>query len=140
MRGLAMLVLGSGLAVLAGCATHPAEDTMLPKASATVVSLDGKPVDGAVVTLVSQAYPNLYEKFRVDATTDRNGVAEFARITKWKVESLGLRGEQAFIWNWCVRRDGYATVATFDRDKADFDRHARFTLLPGESTPCPAGP
>lgn len=140
MRRLTLLCIGLGTSALAGCATQPVDDTMLPKASATVVALDGTPVDGAVVTLVSQAYPNLYEKFRVDATTDRNGVATFSRITKWKVESLGLHGEDAFIWNWCVRRDGYATVATFDRDKDDFDRHAKFTLLPGESTPCPAGP
>lgn len=140
MRGLVVLVLLSGSLASIGCATRSAEKTMLPKASATVVTLDGAPVEGAVVTLVSQAYPNLYEKFRTDATTNRDGVATFPRITKWRVESLGMHGEDAFIWNWCVRRDGYATVATFDRDRKDFDQHARFTMLPGESTPCPAGP
>lgn len=138
MRRLTMLLLGSML--LAGCAAGPSEKTMLPKASATVVTLDGKPVPGAVVTLVSQAYPNLYEKFRTDVTTDANGVAAFPRIAKWKVESLGRQGEDAFIWNWCVRHEGYATVATFERDREDFQQHARFTMLPGESTPCPAGP
>lgn len=140
MHRLAMLCLGTGAALLAGCASHPPGATIPSKASATVVTLDGAPLEGAVVTLVSQAYPNLYEKFRTDVTTGADGVAAFPRIRKWKVESLGLHGEDAFIWNWCVRREGYATVATFERDEKDFDRHARFTMLPGESTPCPAGP
>jgi hypothetical protein len=140
MRCVRAAIVATGLAALAGCAPNPVNEAVPPKASVTVVSLDGKAVEGAVVTLVSQAYPNQYEKFRTDATTDRDGVAEFPRIRKWKVESLGLGAADAFMWNWCVRRDGYATVATFDRSSADFERHATFTLLPGESTPCPAGP
>jgi hypothetical protein len=140
MRHLAALVLGLGAMALGACASQRGGDTMLPAASATVVSLDGTPLAGATVRLVSQAYPNQYEKFRMAVTTDRDGVAAFPQIRKWKVESLGLHRENAFIWNWCVRLDGYLTVATFDRDATDFDRYARFVMYPGESTPCPAGP
>ncbi|HLD67079.1 MAG TPA: hypothetical protein VJA19_13640 [Pseudomonas sp.] len=125
------------LIFLAGCVPIPMYKTLQPNAYMKVVDHAGDPIGGAKVELVSSTYPYGFEKFRVAGRTSHGGEIKFTKMKEWRVEvPLMIHGMEVFFWNWCVSKEGYASIQTHHRDADDFDTDALFTLVPGKSETC----
>lgn len=137
MRGLFWLISAALCLILAGCIPYPVYKTLQPEATLTVLDESSSPVVGAEVQLVANAYPYGWERSREIRMTEADGVARFESHRQWRVESLMLHGFQVFFWNWCVRRDGYASFFTAYGDASEFKNVLTVQLVPGVSTRCP---
>ena len=133
-RGVA---LAGAVILLSGCVLYPVRKTLQPSATVSVVLPDGQPAEGVSVTLIASSHPYAREKFRTEVLTGRTGIARFPGISDWRFESMMMHGAEIFFWDWCVRRDGYATIETSRGNT--FERNARFTLAPGVSSECHGG-
>jgi hypothetical protein len=123
---------------LAGCIPVPVYKTLQPTAKVQVVDADDQPISNAEVTLIANAYPYGFEKGRSTETTDLNGVASFSKKSEWRIEApLMMHGSEVFFWNWCVRKEGYATFVTANRNSRSFDAAAKLAIVKGESSACP---
>lgn len=75
---------------------------------------------------------------RLGNQTDFLGIARFGGRREWQVDSLMvLHGRKFYFWNWCVRKEGYATFATGNKSGDEFVANPIITLRDGRSRPCP---
>lgn len=133
---IAMLAAG---ALMSACVPYPIYKTLQPAARVTVVDQNNAPLANAEVTLIAGAYPYGREKARVAKFTDERGSARFDAVREMRVETMMLHGAEDYFWNWCVRKEGYATYRTRDRSSADFQPVLRVQMTPGRNEACPAG-
>lgn len=125
-------------ALTTACIPYPVYKTLQPSTRVTVVDQDNVPLAQAEVTLISSAYPYGGEKTRVARVTDDKGSAAFDSVREMRVETLMIHGAEEYYWNWCVRKEGYATYFTRHGGSDDFESAPRVKLVPGPSQPCPA--
>lgn len=137
IRELRLLSLAVLSLMLAGCIPYPIYKTLQPEAVLTVLDESGSPVMGAEVQLVANAYPYGWERGRETKMTGTDGVARFESRRQWRMEALVPHGIQVFFWNWCVRREGYASFLTAHGSASEFEDVLTVKLVPGVSTPCP---
>lgn len=124
--------------LISGCVPYPVYKTLQPAATATVRDQARQPLEKAEVTLISSAYPYGFEQHRQVRQTLADGTAAFDAMREMRVEVMALHGSQEFFWNWCVRKEGYATFVTHHRGATDFQASLLVQLEPGTSSPCPA--
>lgn len=122
---------------LTACIPYPIYKTLQPASHVEVRGDENRPLAGAVVTLISNAYPYGDEKARYSIETSHEGLAVFPSVKEWRTEAIMLHGEEVFFWNWCVRKDGYKTFHTTHRYADVFEREIIVRLMPGASAPCP---
>jgi hypothetical protein len=135
MRATALAILASTTCLIA-CVPYPIYKTLQPAAKATVLNQKNEPVTKAEVILISSAYPYGFEKNRMTKETGVDGTATFESEHEWRTEVLMIHGSEIFFWNWCIRKEGYATYNTTNRD-SEFQDNVVIQLNPGFSTPCP---
>ncbi|WP_106374289.1 hypothetical protein [Vreelandella songnenensis] len=123
--------------LLSGCVVYPINKTLQPEAEILVTDAEGKPLQGAWVTLISSSYPYGFEQMRTGDQTNDRGEASFQSIKEWRTESLMLHGSNVFFWNWCVVKPAFETHTTMWSSDQDFQPQYNVILTPGESTPCP---
>jgi hypothetical protein len=123
-------------ALLAGCIPYPVHKTLQPAAAAMVQDLNRRPLANAKVTLISTAYPYGREKTRETSLTGADGLASFPLRKEWRVEVLMIHGAEAYAWNWCIEKEGFATQESAQRSAHAFAETNVFTLLEGVSTAC----
>ena len=123
--------------LVSACVPYPIYKTLQPEAGITVLDAADQPIAGAEVTLVSKAYPYGWERGRATKTTGANGVASFEAIREWRTEVLMIHGSEAFFWNWCIRKAGFATYVTYNRSASEFQRAGSVRLTPGVESGCP---
>ena len=131
-----LLVLALCVAT-SGCVPYPVYKELQPATRVRVVDTAGRPVAGASVVLLSNAYPYGREQHRETLSTDPSGAVSFDGRHEWRVEWLVIHGSQQFFWNLCVAKAGYATHLTEHRSAEKFDADARVVLSPGRSEACP---
>jgi hypothetical protein len=118
-------------------ACFPVYKTLQPSVLITVVGPDNKPVADAEVMLITRAYPHRDEHSRDVKQTGADGIVRFDTKKKLVTESLMIHGGYAYFWNWCVRKEGYATYLTQHEFSSGNDTQAVVILQPGESKFCP---
>lgn len=121
-------------ALCAGC--YPIHKLIQPMSTATVLDDSKRPIEGAQVTLISNAYPYGFERTRETFATDAYGVSRFDEHRDWRWEVLMIHGWEEYFWNWCIEKPGFETSVTAWRSSRDFVTDVRVELKPGESTPC----
>ena len=136
MKKVALTALAA-LTFLPGCVPYPVYKTLQPAAQIVVHDEANHPVANAEVVLLASAYPYGFERSRETRETNDQGIASFASQREWKVETLMIHGALEYFWNWCVRKDGYVTYLTSDRDADDFQSAPVVRLKRGQSTACP---
>lgn len=139
MHNAALAVLLAA-ACMSGCAPYPIYKTLQPPAHITVLDGASQPLPKAEATLVSNAYPYGGEKGRQTKQTAANGTAAFDAVREWRVETLMIHGAEEYFWNWCVRKDGYATYFTGGGSAREFQENLVIRLERGDSSPCPKNP
>jgi hypothetical protein len=122
---------------LSACVPFPVHKTLQPGAQVTVLNQLEHPVADAEATLIANAHPYASEKSRATQLTGANGVASFPALNEWRIESFMLHGGEIYYWNWCVRKEGYATFFTANNSSRQFDERLVVRLSPGETSPCP---
>lgn len=95
------------------------------------------PVEGARVTLISNAYPYGWEKSREVMQTDDRGIAKFESRKEWRIEAIMLHGAEFYFWNWCVEKSGFVTYVSANHSAGEFSSEPTIVLTQGISTPCP---
>jgi hypothetical protein len=125
------------MTLLSGCVPYPVYKTLQPAAQIVVRDEANRPLPNAEVALLASAYPYGFERSRETKETTDQGTVSFALKREWRVETLMIHGAQEFFWNWCVRKDGYATYLTTDRSEDGFQSNLVVRLERGKSTACP---
>ncbi|GAB2877239.1 hypothetical protein GCM10027180_04330 [Microbulbifer echini] len=101
-----------------------------------VVDEAGNPVNDAIVTLISGAYPYGEERTRMSVKTDYSGKAKFPKIKDWRIESLMIHGAESYYWSWCIYKEGFLTYEVGKGGADGFSPKAQTTLKPGVATQC----
>lgn len=126
------------LLALSGCVPYPIYKTLQPAAKVTVHDGMSRPIEGARVSLIANAYPYGWEKFRETVQTDSQGIAKFESRREWRLESFMIHGAEVYFWNWCIDKPGFVTFASNDRSADAFSGEATIVLAEGTTAPCPA--
>ncbi|NVK29576.1 MAG: carboxypeptidase regulatory-like domain-containing protein [Gammaproteobacteria bacterium] len=125
------------LSIFVSACAYPIYKTLQPEASLTIKDKDGKPIEGAVVTLVSHSYPYGLEKTRMLVKSNGRGEADFPIIKQWRTESLMIHRSEVFVWNWCVVKEGFETFKSSYGRGSEFEAFKVIQLKPGKTTQCP---
>lgn len=131
-------IIGLIVLLLMAAYIHPAYREMQPAAQVTVVDQHNVPVADAKAILTTVFFPDSPRRPQLSKKTGSDGKFDIPALHVWRAESLMFDiGEQELVWNWCIEKEGYATVETFYRGRSDFVHQPTFRLTPGPSYPCP---
>jgi len=135
-KHIAIVPLTLILFALAGCVPYPIYKTLQPSAVVTVRDSHSRPLEGAEVTLISEARPSFpKEKSRETKKTDAQGLAQFESRNEWRVEILALHGREEYSWHWCIQKPGFVTYKSEYKPELP-SSDSTFILSEGESTSC----
>jgi hypothetical protein len=132
-KALVMMLVSTAL--MAGCVPYPVYKKLQPAAMVTVRTAGNVPLAGAEVALITRAHPTTLERHDTKMTA-ADGSASFAGKREMTVEVMVIHGSLDYYWNWCVRKEGYATFKTIYNSSDDFPAKMNVVLQPGASTPC----
>ncbi len=120
--------------ILQGC--YPIYKNIQPSADAIVTDVNGMPIEGAQVELISSFYPYGLEESRESKFTDIAGKVSFPSKREWRIESLMIHGVKSYFWNWCISKENYLTYYTENKRGKDFDNIPTIKLKSGISNEC----
>ena len=108
--------------------------TVAAASAITVRTAANLPLAGAQVALITRAHPTPLDRYETKVTAP-DGSASFAGKREMTVEVMVMHGSLDYYWNWCVRKEGYATFKTIYSNGDDFPAKINVVLQPGASTP-----
>jgi hypothetical protein len=122
------------VAVLTAC--YPIHKTTREELRLRVLGAQSDTVPGAIVVLKATTYPYGRERTRDTLHTDSRGMAHFAQVKDWRMETLMIHGADVYFWNWCVSAPGYQTQETRWTSGERWVRDTVVRLVPGATHPC----
>ncbi|MGB4811471.1 MAG: hypothetical protein WBP13_03175 [Methylophilaceae bacterium] len=114
-------------------ACYPVYKTIQPKAQALVLDANHQPIQGAKVSLITQAHPTFIHDVEAK-DTNVAGLATFDNKREMQREVLFLHGARVYYWEWCIEKAGFATYRT----NGDFVTGLTIQLQNGASSSCEA--
>jgi len=127
--------LGSGLVLQSCVLIYPVHKTIQHEQSFLVIDEKGMPVEGAMVTYISNSNPHHVEQSRVSQQTDKGGRVQFPRIREWQTEATIIHGWLEYYWTWCVTAPGYETAQTIEGHSVK-GAEIVVDLKPGQTKAC----